>query len=68
WDIYPQKVSAVTAQDVQKAAQKYLDMGHLQVVAVGDAAKAREVLAKYGKVQLYDTEGKPVGGSDNNNR
>ena len=68
WDTYPQKVSAITPEDVQKAAQKYLDMGHLQVVAVGDAAKAREVLAKYGKVQLYDTEGKPVGGSDNNNR
>jgi hypothetical protein len=43
-----------------KAAQKYIDMGHLQVVAVGDAAKAREILAKYGKVELYDAEGKPV--------
>ena len=61
WDTYPQKVSAITAQDVQKAAQKYLDMGHLQVVAVGDAAKAREILAKYGKVELYDADGKPIG-------
>ena len=61
WDTYPQKVSAITAADVQKAAQKYLDMSHLQVVAVGDAAKARDVLAKYGKVELYDAEGKPIG-------
>ena len=68
WDTYPQKVSAITAQDVQKAAQKYIDLGHLQVVAVGDAAKAREVLAKYGKVELYDAEGKPVTGSDMNNK
>ena len=68
WDTYPQKVSAITAQDVQKAAQKYLDLGHLQVVAVGDAAKAREVLEKYGKVELYDAEGKPVTGSDLNNK
>jgi predicted Zn-dependent peptidase len=60
WDTYPQKVSAITAADVQNAAQKYIDMGHLQVVAVGDAAKAREILAKYGKVELYDAEGKPV--------
>src|SRR5215207_9286607 len=60
WDTYPQKVSTITAQDVQKAAQKYMDMGHLQVVAVGDAAKAREILAKYGKVELYDAEGKPI--------
>lgn len=60
WDTYPQKVSAITAADVQKAAQKYLDMSHLQVVAVGDASKAREVLTKYGKVELYDADGKPV--------
>jgi predicted Zn-dependent peptidase len=61
WDTYPQKVSAITAADVQQAAQKYLDMSHLQVVAVGDASKAREVLAKYGKVEVYDAEGKPIG-------
>jgi len=48
-------------------AKKYIDMGHLQVVAVGDAAKAREVLSKYGKVEVYDAEGKPVTGSDNSN-
>jgi len=69
WDTYPQKVAAITAADVQKAAQKYLDMSHLQVVAVGDAAKAREILAKYGKVELYDAEGKPLPpGSENNNK
>jgi len=70
WDTYPQKVAAITAKDVQNAAQKYLDMGHLQVVAVGDAAKAREILAKYGKVELYDAEGKPIGTppSQNNNK
>jgi zinc protease len=60
WDTYPQKVSAITAADVQRAAKQYIDLGHLQVVAVGDAAKAREILAKYGKVQLYDAEGKPI--------
>jgi predicted Zn-dependent peptidase len=60
WDTYPQKVSAITADDVQRSAQKYLDMGHLQVVAVGDAAKARDVLSKYGKVEEFDAEGKPT--------
>ena len=67
WDTYPQKVSAITAADVENVAKKYIDMGHLQVVAVGDAAKAREVLSKYGKVEVYDAEGKPVTGSDNSN-
>jgi hypothetical protein len=39
WDTYPQKVAAITAEDVQRVAQKYLDLGHLQVVAVGDARR-----------------------------
>lgn len=60
WDTYPQKVSAISVDDVQRVAQKYIDMDHLQVVAVGDASKAREVLAKYGKVEVYDADGKPV--------
>jgi len=60
WDTYPQKVVAITAEDVQRIAQKYIDMGHLQIVAVGDASKTRSVLDKYGTVQEYDVDGKPV--------
>lgn len=60
WDTYPQKVMAITAEDVQRVAQKYIDMGHLQVIAVGDASKTREILAKYGTVQEFDSDGKPV--------
>jgi zinc protease len=61
WDTYPQKVSAITADDVQRVAQKYLDLNHLQVVAVGDASKTRAILAKYGTVKVFDAEGKPIG-------
>jgi predicted Zn-dependent peptidase len=68
WDTYPQKVSAITADDVQRVAQKYIDMGHLQVVAVGDATKTREVLAKYGTVQVFDADGKPVGAAVDANK
>lgn len=60
WDTYPQKVAAVTAADVQRVAQKYVDLDHMQIVAVGDAAKTRTILAKYGTVEVYDAEGKPV--------
>jgi predicted Zn-dependent peptidase len=63
WDTYPQKVAAITAEDIQAIAQKYIDLDHLQVIAVGDAAKAREVLSKYGKVEVLDAEGKPIGGN-----
>ena len=60
WDTYPQKVAAITAEDVQRVAQKYIDMDRLQVVAVGDAAKTKDVLTKYGKVEVYDADGRPV--------
>jgi zinc protease len=64
WDTYPQKVAAVTVEDIQNVAQKYIDLDHLQVIAVGDASKAREVLTKYGKVEVIDADGKPVGPSE----
>ncbi len=60
WDTYPQKVESITADDVQRVAQKYIDLGHLQIVAVGDATKTREVLAKFGTVIEYDGDGKPM--------
>jgi predicted Zn-dependent peptidase len=60
WDTYPQIVANITAEDVQRAAQRYVSLSNLQIVAVGDASKAREVLAKYGTVEVYDAEGQPV--------
>jgi predicted Zn-dependent peptidase len=60
WDIYPQKVEAITADDVQRVARKYIDLGRLQIVAVGDASKTREALSKFGAIDEYDSDGKPV--------
>lgn len=56
WDEYPQKISSVTAEDVQRAAQKYLDSATLQIVAVGDAAKIRPALEKFGNVQVVEAK------------
>jgi predicted Zn-dependent peptidase len=60
WETYPQKVEAITADDIQRIAQKYIDLSHLQIVAVGDASKMREIMAKFGTVEEFDAEGKPV--------
>ncbi|HKQ51951.1 MAG TPA: pitrilysin family protein, partial [Pyrinomonadaceae bacterium] len=60
WDTYPQMVSNITADDVQRAAQRYVNLSNLQIVAVGDASKAREILAKYGPVEVFGAEGQPV--------
>jgi len=67
WDNYAQRIAAITPEDVQRVARKYLDLTHLQVVAVGDAGKIADVLKQYGTVEIYDTDGKPVksGGGGN---
>jgi predicted Zn-dependent peptidase len=48
---------AVSAADVQRIARKYLDPQTMQLVAVGDASKITPILAKYGKVELFDASG-----------
>ena len=61
WDIYPTKILAVTAADVQRVARKYLNPDAMQLVAVGDAEKIKPVLEKYGRVEVFDSDGRIVG-------
>ena len=63
WDTYPARVMAVTAEQAQAAARKYLEPGRLQIVAVGDAAKIADILKKKGTVEMFDADGKKIGGS-----
>ena len=66
WDRYPVELAQVTAEQVQAAAEKYVDLPHLQIVCVGDAKQPgndqkqsiRQVLEKYGTVEVYDANGK----------
>ena len=58
WDTYPEKIAAVTAADVQRVAQKYIPLDDLVIVAVGDGAKIRSVLAEFGPVEEWDSEGR----------
>jgi predicted Zn-dependent peptidase len=57
WDTYPEKISAVTAADIQRVARKYIPVDDIQIVAVGDASKIRDVLAKFGPVEEWDADG-----------
>jgi zinc protease len=60
WDTYPARTEAVTAEQAQAAARKYLDPGRLQIVAVGDATKVADILKRKGQVEMYDADGKPM--------
>lgn len=50
WEQYPKRIAAVTKEDVARVAAKYFDPSRMQIVAVGEAAKIRAVMAKYGQV------------------
>lgn len=51
WDTYTQKVNAVTAQDVERVAKKYVPLDNVQIIAVGDMTKIGDVLKKFGAVE-----------------
>jgi len=57
WDTYPEKISAVTAEDIQRVARKYIPVDNLQIIAVGDATKIRDVLSKFGPIEEWDSDG-----------
>jgi zinc protease len=61
WDKYPDRIMAVTQEQVQAAARKYLDASRLQIVAVGDGSKVADALRLFGPIESYDTEGRKTG-------
>lgn len=60
WDTYPEKIAAVTPDDVLRVAKKYINPGNAQIVAVGDVTKIKAIMEKYGPVTVYDTNGKEL--------
>ena len=60
WETYPEKIMAVSAEDVQRVARQYLNPDAMQLVAVGDGDRIRVALEKYGSVEAYDSSGNPV--------
>ena len=60
WDTYPEKIAAVTAEDVQRVAKKYIPLDNIQIIVVGDGAKIRPALAKFGPIEEWDADGKKL--------
>jgi zinc protease len=62
WDRYADRVMAVTKDQIQAAARKYLGQDRLQIVVVGDPARALDPLRKLGPVETYDSNGQRTDG------
>ncbi|HLJ55451.1 MAG TPA: pitrilysin family protein [Chthonomonadaceae bacterium] len=54
WDTYPARVQAVTADDVQRVAKKYLGKNRIQLIAIGERSKIEDGLKKFGPVEVVD--------------
>ncbi len=58
---YRAKVNAVTLDDVEGAAKKYISPDKLAIVIVGDAGEVLPQVKSYAKkIEVFDTEGKPI--------
>jgi len=57
---YRSRIEAVTAEQVQEAARKYILSDHPAIIVVGDATTLEKDLRTIGRVQVLDIEGKPV--------
>jgi predicted Zn-dependent peptidase len=60
WDRYPERIMAITEDEAQAMAKKYLDPSRLQIVAVGNEEAVARTLRKLGAVDVYDADGKKV--------
>jgi zinc protease len=58
WDKYPDHIGAIDAAAAQASAKKFVDLGHLQWICVGDRKEIEGVLKKYGAVSVVDVTGK----------
>ncbi len=64
---YRDKINAVTLADVERVAQKYITPEKIAIVIVGDAEEILPQVKSYSqKIDIYDTEGKPLNISDFN--
>jgi predicted Zn-dependent peptidase len=62
YQTYGAKVSAVTKEDLLRVAKKYIDLGHLAIVIVGDRSVVEAPLkaTNIAPITILDLEGNPV--------
>ena len=59
YEKYLQRIAALTLEEVNQAAQKYVTPDQVYLVAVGDESALDEKLASFGEIEHYDIYGVP---------
>lgn len=62
---YLKSIAAVTPDDIERAAQKYITPGQANIVLVGNSKDFAKQLPQFGEVQYVDIYGNPVAAPDN---
>ena len=57
---YLKNVAAVSKEDVQRVAEKYIQPDKSYIMVVGNADEVKEGLAQFGQVEMYDIYGEKV--------
>ena len=59
---YAARINAVTPEDLVRVARKYIDLGHMNIVIVGDRMATEEPLRRTGiaPIVLLDIDGRPI--------
>ncbi len=62
WTTFPDRINAITKDDVTRVAKQYIDPDHMTIVIVGDRAKIEAGLRATGiaPVVILDARGNPV--------
>jgi zinc protease len=61
---YRDKIAAITAAEVRRAAQAHIQPDRAVVVVVGDATQILDKVEKFGSARLLDADGNPLARSD----
>jgi zinc protease len=54
------KITALSKEDIQRAAAKYFDTYHAAIVIVGDWDKVKDQVTPFGDVTMYDADGNVI--------
>lgn len=57
---YLQRLDALTVEDINEVAKKYMMPENLYITVVGNGAEIKEGLSRFGEVRLYDETGNEV--------